>query len=72
LPKLRRLKSKELVAILEKRGFFKASQSGSHLKMKNAQGRVVIVPTHSNCEIPAGTLLSILRQSGLSKEDLEE
>ncbi|HMR92080.1 MAG TPA: type II toxin-antitoxin system HicA family toxin [Chitinophagaceae bacterium] len=29
------------------------------------------MPVHANRDIPKGTFLSILRQAGLSKEDLE-
>lgn len=72
MAKIPRLKAKALIAILEKNGFYRVSQSGAHLKMKNGAGRIVIVPVHSNCEIPVGTLLSILRQSGLTKEELEK
>jgi predicted RNA binding protein YcfA (HicA-like mRNA interferase family) len=48
------------------------ARKGSHVKfVKEAEEgkRVVIVPCHS--EIALGTLRSILRQAGLSSEELE-
>ncbi len=36
----------EMVSILAKAGFYQASQKGSHVKMKNTDGRMVIVPLH--------------------------
>ncbi len=71
MPKLLILKAKEIIRFLEANGFFSISQSGSHLKMKNNHGAMVIVPTHSSKDMPKGTLLSILRQAGLTKEELQ-
>jgi predicted RNA binding protein YcfA (HicA-like mRNA interferase family) len=63
------LSSREIISILEKKGFLFKSQKGSHVKyIKDAY--VVIIP-HPRKEIPAGTFQSILRQSGLNKEDFE-
>ncbi len=61
------LSSKKIIKTLMKHGFVEVSQKGSHVKYKN-KNRVVIVP-HPKKEIPRGTLASILRQSGLQKED---
>jgi predicted RNA binding protein YcfA (HicA-like mRNA interferase family) len=55
---------------LEKAGFKKASQKGSHLKLKHPDGRVVIVPMHK--ELATGTQRSILRQAKLTVEQLLE
>lgn len=63
------LSSKKIIYILEKKGFIFISQKGSHCNyIKN--GYVVIIP-HPKKEIPAGTFMSILRQSGLKKEDFK-
>jgi predicted RNA binding protein YcfA (HicA-like mRNA interferase family) len=61
------LSSKKIIKTLMKHGFVEVSQKGSHVKYKN-KNRIVIVP-HPKKEIPRGTLASILRQSGLQKED---
>jgi predicted RNA binding protein YcfA (HicA-like mRNA interferase family) len=65
MPKL--LSSKEIIAVLLAHGFTKASQKGSHQKYCK-DNRVVIVPSPKK-EIPIGTLQSIIKQAGLTRED---
>ena len=68
--KLPRLSGKKLVKVLEKNGFLLDHTSGSHFVFRNQHtGRRVTVPVH-NEELPPGTLLSILKQAGLNREDL--
>jgi len=67
MPKL--YSSKEIIQALLKNGFEFISQKGSHKKFKKSS-QTVIVPDPKN-EIPLGTFSSILRQSGLKKEDFE-
>jgi predicted RNA binding protein YcfA (HicA-like mRNA interferase family) len=67
MPKL--YSSKEIIKILENNGFVFESQKGSHCKYIN-NNRIVIVP-HPKKEIPSGTFSSILRQSGLGREDFQ-
>ena len=65
--------SKKLIRRLLKAGFQYApvTGKGSHIALvrydNNGRPRLVIIP-HRN-PIPKGTLLSIIKQSGLSKED---
>jgi predicted RNA binding protein YcfA (HicA-like mRNA interferase family) len=61
------LSSQEIIRILQKNGFVFVSQKGSHKKFKKAN-RIVIIPDPKK-EIPKGTFASILRQSGLAKDD---
>jgi predicted RNA binding protein YcfA (HicA-like mRNA interferase family) len=63
----RLLSSAEIVHLLLAHGFAFVSQKGSHAKYRDAQGRTVIVPAGRR-EMPRGTLASIIRQSGLSRE----
>jgi predicted RNA binding protein YcfA (HicA-like mRNA interferase family) len=65
---LPRVSGAEVVKALGKVGFSQVSQRGSHLKLRNADGRTVIVPLHR--ELANGTLASILRQAGLDREIL--
>jgi predicted RNA binding protein YcfA (HicA-like mRNA interferase family) len=64
------LSGREVVATLERAGFTRAGQRGSHVKLRNAKGRVVIVPLHR--EVARGTLRSILRQADLSADEFRE
>ena len=61
------LSSKDIIKILEKNRFIFKSKKGSHTKYIS-QNKTVIVP-HPKSFIPNGTFLSIVRQSGLKKED---
>jgi predicted RNA binding protein YcfA (HicA-like mRNA interferase family) len=58
----------DAVRALERAGFVFRSQRGSHRKLRHSDGRTVIVPMHR--ELAPGTLRSILKQAGLSVEQL--
>ncbi len=69
MPKIKQLKPKELIKILEKQGFVHDRTTGSHMIFYNSvTGMRANVPFHLK-EIPRGTLMSIIRESGLSKDD---
>lgn len=59
--------AKHIQRTLEKYGFIVVSQKGSHLKLRK-ESHTVILPMHSK-EMPIGTFRSVVRQSGLSKEN---
>ena len=70
IKKLPRLSGKEVIKILSKFGFKPARQRGSHVFMfkETSQGKkTTVVPLHK--EIDKGTLLEIIRQAGLKKEE---
>ncbi|MBP9760814.1 MAG: type II toxin-antitoxin system HicA family toxin [Candidatus Magasanikbacteria bacterium] len=62
-----------VVHVLESKGFFFVSQTGSHAKYRNNSNPqlTVIVPIHGK-EIRYGTFRSILRQSGLEESDFKK
>ncbi len=68
MPKLKPTKPKELVRVLKGVGFIEARTKGSHLIMKKSKDYLVVIPLH-NKEIPTGTLLAIISDAGLNKED---
>ncbi|MCE9550644.1 MAG: type II toxin-antitoxin system HicA family toxin [Betaproteobacteria bacterium] len=61
--------SRAIVNVLLRHGFIFISQKGSHKKFRKDE-KTVIVPDPKK-EIPLGTFASILRQTGLSKEDFK-
>lgn len=61
--KLKNIKSREVIKILQKNGFDIKRQSGTHVILRN-NGKMVVVPVH-HVTIPIGTLKSIEKQSGL-------
>ena len=70
MPKLH--SSKEILKVLEQKGFFFVSQKGSHLKYRKTGNPTLtaIIPANKK-EIPEGTFRSILRQSNLIEEDFK-
>jgi predicted RNA binding protein YcfA (HicA-like mRNA interferase family) len=63
-PALPVVSGQETITALEQMGFVEVSQRGSHVKLRDQDGRIVIVPKHR--ELAKGTLSAILRQSGVS------
>ena len=68
MPKLPVFSGKELIALLKKDGFEIVRQKGSHVSLQKKTLKTV-VPLHD--ELAKGTLLGILKQCSLAKEDLE-
>ena len=70
MAKLPRLSGKEVIKILIKQGFNVVRQRGSHVvlsKITVEKKITTIVPMHT--EIDKGTLLEIIRQAQLTRED---
>jgi predicted RNA binding protein YcfA (HicA-like mRNA interferase family) len=65
--KLPVISGRELIKVLQKFGFQVKRQKGSHVLLKKDELRVT-VPIHKT--IQKGTLIAILRQSELQREDL--
>ena len=71
-PRQKRLSSDDILKILNRNGFKKISQKGSHQKWRNEiNGHQVIVPYQKGKQLPIGTLKSIIEGSGLSKSIFE-
>ncbi|MCP4577788.1 MAG: type II toxin-antitoxin system HicA family toxin [Deltaproteobacteria bacterium] len=70
--KLRILSGKEVCQILEKHGFVPVRKRGSHIAMQRKTSlSTVTVPVPDHKELRTGTLLSIIRQSGLFRSEFE-
>ena len=64
------VKPKSLIKVLQSVGFVQhRKMSGSHLVLKHADGRRTTIPVHTKKEVPRGTLLAILKDIKISKED---
>ena len=71
MSKLPVVSGKELVNALEKAGFIIVRQKGSHVSLQKITSEGThrtVVPLHT--KIAKGTLIDILHQTGLSKEEL--
>jgi len=72
MPKLPSLTPQKIIKVLEKEGFVLDRVKGSHhIYYNHITKKRVIVSFHKK-ELPKGTLLEILKQSGISKEDLKD
>ena len=60
-------KSDSIYKLLLHFWFKKVSQKGSHMKLKNEEWLIVILPIHSK-DIPYWTFLSILNQSNIPQQ----
>lgn len=70
--KLPSLTPQEVIKILEKKGFILERTKGSHQIFRHPETRkMVVIPYHKK-DLPRGTLLEILKQAGISKEEIEE
>ncbi len=71
MTKLPQVRPKDLVKALQKAGFSKSRQTGSHVYLKHPDGRLTSVSIHPK-PIPTGTLRAILKQIQLKPEDLKD
>lgn len=66
------LSGSEVCKILSKHGFLQVRQKGSHVIMqKTIEDSTITVPVPLHSEIRIGTLMSIIRQSGISRSEFE-
>jgi predicted RNA binding protein YcfA (HicA-like mRNA interferase family) len=72
LGKLRILSGKEVCAILTRYGFVEVRRRGSHIVMqKRLANTTITVPVPNHSELRIGTLQSIIRQSGVPRNEFE-
>lgn len=69
MPKLPRVSGAEVQRALERLGFIKLRQSGSHVVMRRG-AKGCVVPMHS--ELKVGTLAGLLRQAEVEPEEFIE
>ena len=70
MPKLPKLKGKELIKILSGRGFTVLRIKGSHHFLRHDDGRCTVVPVHAGETLGPGLLLQILKDTELDRADL--
>ncbi len=69
MPKLPNIKGKQLLKILQNIGYILDHIQGSHHILRRADGKKITIPIHGNKEIPKGTLLGILTDLDISKDE---
>lgn len=72
MPKLPSLTSEKVIKVLKRKGFVLDRVKGSHHVYYHPETkRRVVVPFHKR-DLPKGTLFEILKQAGITKEELKE
>jgi predicted RNA binding protein YcfA (HicA-like mRNA interferase family) len=71
--RLRVLSGREVCRILQEHGFIEVRRRGSHVVMqRQTDAGSITVPVPDHRELAIGTLLSIIRQSGVARAQFEE
>jgi predicted RNA binding protein YcfA (HicA-like mRNA interferase family) len=71
--RLRVLSGREVCRILQQHGFIEVRRRGSHIVMqRRTDAGSVTVPIPDHRELAIGTLMSIIRQSGIPRAEFEE
>lgn len=72
MPRLRVLSGRQVCNIMAEHGYQQVRQKGSHLIMQRRTGKTTVtVPVPDHDELRMGTLLGIIRQSGLPRSLFE-
>jgi predicted RNA binding protein YcfA (HicA-like mRNA interferase family) len=73
LDKLPRVTGKQVVNALKRLGFQEVRQKGSHVTLHNPfTGKTCTVPVHAGEILKPKTLQSIMKQAGISVEELRK
>lgn len=71
MPRLPRVTAKQIISILEKRGFKFVRQSGSHKIYRNLEGKRATVLFHDNKILHPKVLKSIMKDAEIEPEELK-
>jgi predicted RNA binding protein YcfA (HicA-like mRNA interferase family) len=62
---------KHLIQLLEGKGYsFKRVNGSHHIYFHSGLKKTVVVPVHGNKDIPKGTFMSIIKQAGITKDEI--
>jgi predicted RNA binding protein YcfA (HicA-like mRNA interferase family) len=71
MPKLPRLTPRKIIKFLERKGFILDRVKGSHhIYIHPETKQRAVVPLHRK-DLPVGTQLSILKQAGIDRDELD-
>ena len=72
MTKLIPVSGKQMCKLVEKLGFQRIHQVGSHVRYIHFDGRKTTVPVHANEDLGKGLLLEILNQIKLGREEYDK
>lgn len=67
MPKITNISANDAIKATQKLGYQITRQKGSHIILKNYDGRILIIPDHKTRK--TGTALQIIKTMGISKEE---
>jgi predicted RNA binding protein YcfA (HicA-like mRNA interferase family) len=68
---MKSVSGKALCKIVERKGWQLKRVTGSHhIYTKQGADVIISIPVHGNRDLPTGTLKSIMKDAGLSEDDL--
>lgn len=70
MPRIPRIRGRELISALQKAGFAVLRIKGSHHFLQHADGRRTVVPVHAREIIGPGLLNKILKDTELTRDEL--
>ena len=70
MSKLALCTSKQMCKIVEKCGFYKVRQKGSHLSYSNNHGGYTVVPMHTG-DLKRGLIRNIINDIGITTDEYE-
>ncbi len=70
-PKLLLVPARVVIKAVERKGFIFKRQRGSHKVYKHKDGRRTTVPDHGNKPLDRSVLKRIMRDTGITNEDLK-
>jgi predicted RNA binding protein YcfA (HicA-like mRNA interferase family) len=69
---MKSVSGKALCKIVERNGWTLKRVTGSHhIYVQEGISFILSIPVHSNRDLPIGTLKSIMKDAGLTEEDLD-
>ena len=66
------LTAREVIKLLDEKGFVKVRQSGSHAIFRHPDGRRTTVPIHKKRDLGRGLLRQIMKDAEISIEELSK
>lgn len=72
MSKLVLISGKQMCKLVEKLGFEKIYQKGSHARYKHPDGRLTVIPVHGNEDLGKGLLREILNQIKLDRDEYDQ
>ena len=69
---MKTLTARQIIELLEARGWYEVRQNGSHKLFKNINDpfKHTVVPFHKGKSLPPGTQRAIMRDAGIMPDDL--